>query len=83
MIQTTFPEFLAAIVTLFLAGVFALWVLSEMVRRNSSKHAARHRVSCGLCGTHFEDTSTAELVECPRCGRLNERVSDWHDLMER
>lgn len=73
MIPVSFPWFVAVYLALFLAGVLALWLGYEMMRRNQAKRAARNRVFCRICGSRYTDTSAADLLECPVCGSRNER----------
>ena len=59
----------------FLAVIFVGWFLDERRRRHRARQALQFRLRCAICGFEFEDLSAAPLPNCPRCGRLNERVT--------
>ena len=58
----------------FLAVIFAGWLVDERRRRQRARQALLFRLRCAICGFEFEDRSASPLPGCPRCGRLNERV---------
>ena len=57
----------------FLAAIFALWIVYEWMRQRREKEALRYRVQCTICASIFEDKTSTLLARCPRCGSLNER----------
>jgi hypothetical protein len=57
----------------FLAAIFVVWIVFEMVRRTRDNRNLQHRVKCALCGMDYEDRTSVLLPRCPRCGSLNER----------
>jgi len=60
--------------SVFLAGIFFVWIGYEVARRKSASRAVRHRLRCAVCCMEFEDRSSDPLAACPRCGSLNERL---------
>jgi len=78
MIGLSAQAIFALYVIVFLAGVFALWIASAVARNSRLRRAMRHRVRCVLCAFECDATSPDGLVRCPRCGALNECVSQSH-----
>jgi len=58
----------------FLALIFANWIVWSISRLRRERQALHHRLRCSLCSFEFEDSSTDSLPRCPRCGSLNERT---------
>ena len=58
----------------FLAGIFFVWIGYEIARRQTANRSLRNRLRCRVCSMEFADGSPADLVACPRCGSLNERI---------
>ena len=73
MITITLSWFVCLYLALFLAGILILWIGYEMIRKRHANIIARDRVFCRICGSRYTDTSTADLLNCPVCGSLNER----------
>jgi rubrerythrin len=46
---------------------------AEIFRKGREHRRRKHFVICGICDHVFEDPSTHDLAECPRCGAMNER----------
>ncbi len=69
---------LDGLIVLYLAGILTVVFLSmayaEWRRRQRERRARRNYVICVICDHVFEDDTGEELVECPRCGALNERT---------
>jgi DNA-directed RNA polymerase subunit RPC12/RpoP len=61
-------------VFVFLAAILLQWVSSEMTRRRRSSIQRKQRVQCMLCAMEYVDSSTKQLLRCPRCGSKNERA---------
>jgi len=78
MISLSPDQFVFLYLLIFLAGIFTVWIASEMIRRNRERQSRRHSVRCRLCGHEFEDRSAEELPLCPRCGSRNERGEAAH-----
>ena len=62
--------------------VFSMLVLGFLlVGRNSTDRQQRRRtlrsiISCDVCGHLFKDNSGEKIVDCPECGRANQRGRD-------
>ncbi len=75
MIPIPLSWFVFLYLALFLAGISALWIGYEMVRKRHADKVARDRVFCRICGSRYTDTSDSDLLDCPVCGSRNERTS--------
>ena len=49
----------------FLAVVFAVWLLDERRRRRRVRRALQFRLRCAICGFEFEDRSHRFAAELP------------------
>jgi rubrerythrin len=57
-----------------LLGILCVaWIIGELLRFRQDIRKRRSMVVCDICGHSFEDPSERELLDCPSCGRLNER----------
>lgn len=77
-IETTmFPVTLDGMIAVYLVGIlcalFFAWMAAEIFRKGRENRRRKHFVICGICDHVFEDPSTHDLAECPRCGAMNER----------
>lgn len=75
MIPITLSWFVCFYLALFLAGVLILWIGYEIVRKRHANTLARNRVFCRICGSRYNDISSADILHCPVCESLNERSS--------
>lgn len=73
MIPITLSWFVFVYLALFLSGMLILWIGYELVRKRHANAIARDRVFCRICASRYTDTTTADLLNCPVCGSLNER----------
>ena len=78
LIETTmFPVTLDGMIAVYLVGIlcalFFAWMAAEIFRKGRENRRRKHFVICGICDHVFEDPSTHDLAECPRCGAMNER----------
>ncbi len=62
--------------------VFSMLILGFLlIGRNSTERQVRRRsarsiMTCDVCGHLFIDNSAEKLVDCPECGRSNQRGRD-------
>ncbi len=75
MIPITLSWFVCLYLALFLAGILILWIGYEMIRKRHSNAIARDRIFCRICGSRYTDISKSDLLHCPVCGSLNERIN--------
>ena len=75
MISITLSWFVCFYLALFLAGVLILWIGYEIVRKRHANILARNRVFCRICGSRYNDISSADILHCPVCDSLNERTT--------
>jgi hypothetical protein len=75
MIRVPLPVIVSLYLFVCLVVLFALWLRDEHKRVREAARALQFRLRCAICGFEFEDLSDVPLPACPRCGRLNERVS--------
>jgi rubrerythrin len=72
-----FPVTLDGMIAVYLVGIlcalFFAWMAAEIFRKGREHRRRKHFVICGICDHVFEDPSTHDLAECPRCGAMNER----------
>jgi len=80
MIPITLPWFVFLYLALFLAGILILWIGYEIIRKRHTNSIAKNRLFCRICGSRYTDTSTAELLNCPACGSLNDRSAQRNFL---
>ncbi len=73
MIRLSLPTLVFVYATVFLAGIFIIWVSYELVRKARTRRALRGRLKCAVCGMEFSNASKTELPRCPGCGSLTER----------
>lgn len=73
MIRIELPWLIFAYLLVFLAGIFAVWIAYEVVRRVRDSRNLRNRLQCAMCGMVYEDRTSNALPPCPRCGSPNER----------
>jgi len=73
VIHVTLTGLLVAYLLLILGGVSGLWVVSEVNRARRIRRLRKTYVICRNCGNHYRDATSAMLVVCPECGRVNER----------
>ncbi len=73
MIRVSFGVLILIYLCLMLGPIFAAWLFNEYRRGRRERAAFRHVLRCGICAFEFEDRTDAELPQCPRCGRRNER----------
>jgi uncharacterized paraquat-inducible protein A len=72
-----FPVTLDGMIAVYLVGIlcalFFAWLAAEVFRKGRENRRRKHFVICGICDHVFEDPSSHDLAECPRCGAMNER----------
>ena len=73
MFQTTLPELITANLCILLGLLGGVWILQIWRLRRRERRVLKYKISCDICGTLFDDFTDAPLIECPTCGRLNER----------
>ena len=74
MIRASLTMLVFVYLGVFLALIFANWIVWSISRLRRERQALHHRLRCSLCSFEFEDSSTDSLPRCPRCGSLNERT---------
>lgn len=57
-----------------LAVIGLSWAVKVIRQRQRERRSTRHQVICAVCGTVFTDATRKEVLTCPACGRLNERL---------
>ena len=73
MIRTSLGNLVILYLLASIAGIMAIWMISEFLRRRRDQASRRHIILCSICGNTFQDTSDEKIASCPRCGSLNER----------
>ena len=73
MFKTTLPELIIYNLCILLGLLGCIWVVQVWRLRRRERRALKFKISCDICGTLFDDFTQTPLVECPTCGRLNER----------
>ena len=73
MFKTTLPELIIYNLCILLGLLGCIWVIQILRLRIRERRALKYKISCDICGTQFDDFTQTPLVECPTCGRLNER----------
>jgi hypothetical protein len=73
MFQTTLTHLIMWNLVALLGILALIWAWKVARREIKERRSLKARFACGVCGTPYYDSSPAQLVECPRCGRLNER----------
>ena len=75
MIRVPISEFLEIYLGGVLLWTFAVWLMSNWMRRRREVAARQLVIECSICGYQFRDPSENPLTRCPACGRLNERTA--------
>ncbi len=73
MIRTSLGNLVIFYLLASIAGIFAIWMISEFIRRRREQASRRHIILCSICGNSFHDTSGEKIARCTLCGSLNER----------
>lgn len=73
MFRVTLDGIIAVYLVIILCSVFFSWLAAEVFRRGKENLRRKHFVICSICDHVYEDLSTDEISECPRCGARNER----------
>ena len=73
MFRVSLDGVIVVYVVIILCSVFFSWFAAEVFRRGKENQRRKFFVKCAICEHVYEDVSTEELSECPRCGALNER----------
>lgn len=78
MFRVTLDGIIMVYVVIILCSVFFSWLAAEVFRRGKESRRRKHFVVCAICDQLYEDRSSEELSDCPKCGARNERerVSD-------
>ena len=73
LIATVVLNVLMPTLCILLGLLGCIWVIQILRLRMRERRALKFKISCDICGTQFDDFTKTPLVECPTCGRLNER----------
>ncbi|MCB1236163.1 MAG: hypothetical protein KDM91_13925 [Verrucomicrobiae bacterium] len=73
MIRVSLDSLIVVYLTLLLGILFLVWVGVELVSSRRQRRRRRDFVICGICDHIYEDRTERKLLNCPRCGALNER----------
>lgn len=74
MIHTSLTSLIVLNLLAALAVIGISWLVKVIRQWLRERRATRHQVICAVCGTVFTDASRKEVLHCPACGRLNERL---------
>lgn len=70
-----FPDFFAAVVSVFLAGFgFATWIFSRRQNIDYEKIAKTSTFHCLHCDSVYTSSAGRDTAECPNCGYRNPKL---------
>lgn len=73
MFRVSLDSLIIVYLALLIGFLSLVWIAAEIARLRRERRRRRDFIICGICDHIYEDRSENELVNCPRCGALNER----------
>ena len=76
MLEISFSDLVITVLVLSFLGLLFLMVSYNSSQRQVRRRALRGIVTCSICSHVFSDESGDKIVDCPECGRANQRGRD-------
>lgn len=76
MLEISFEDFIITVLALSLLVLLILLLSCNSTYRQSRRKALRRIITCSVCGHVYSDESGDKIVDCPECGRANQRGHD-------
>ena len=73
MFRVSLDSLIIVYLALLIGFLSLVWIAAEVRRLRRERRLRRDFIICGICDHVYEDRSENQLVNCPRCGALNER----------
>jgi hypothetical protein len=73
MFRVSLDSLIIVYLALLIGFLSLVWIAAEIARLGRERRRRRDFIICGICDHIYEDRSENQLVNCPRCGALNER----------
>ena len=73
MIRVPLEILMVIYLTILLGALACIWISGVWISARRERRRRRDFVICKICDHIYEDRTTKELVQCPRCKALNER----------
>lgn len=73
MIELSMEDFILWMIGAPLVAIGLVSLLAGMRRRSRKRTLHKQIVRCRICGHMYKDQTRERIVECPECGRPNEK----------
>ena len=75
-IEISFDDLAITVLVLTFLSLLFLMVSYNSTRRQMRRRSLRRIMTCNICGHVYSDESGDKIVDCPECGRANQRGRD-------
>jgi hypothetical protein len=76
MLEISFQDLAISVLAFSILALGFLLVGRNATERQVRRRSSRSIITCDVCGHLFKDSSTDKVVDCPECGRSNQRGRD-------
>lgn len=76
MLEISFQDLALSVLTFSFLSLGFLLVGRNSAARQIRRRSLRSILTCDVCGHVFKDNSSDKIVDCPECGRANQRGRD-------
>lgn len=76
MLEISFDDFAITVLALSFLVLLILLLSCNSISRQNRRRALRRIMTCSICGHIYSDESSEKIVDCPACGRANQRGRD-------
>jgi rRNA maturation endonuclease Nob1 len=73
MFRVSLTELLSYYLLVLLLLLSLVWGVKMLLAGYRERKSLRYRFRCVICGKNYTDDTELDMVECPQCGRYNER----------
>jgi len=73
MFQITIVNLILVYISLIIGVVGLVWLVGVVRRRLQLRAERQEGFCCRVCGALYRESGGAKVVDCPQCGRPNER----------
>ena len=76
MLEISFEDLAISVLAFSMLMIGFLLVGRNSTERQVRRRSLRSIITCDVCGHLFKDHSADKIVDCPKCGRSNQRGRD-------